>query len=108
MLPQLRISARQLLVGSKTNVRETLVRRVVQEAQNQMRSEIFDRFDRVLVFNRLSYEVQIDVGPGFHADERRPPRRVVDRRGRIANRCERNVSVPNRGRQARDRNMIGR
>jgi ATP-dependent Clp protease ATP-binding subunit ClpA len=51
-----------LLVGSKTNVRETLVRRVVQEAQSQMRPEIFDRFDRVLVFNRLSYEVQIDVG----------------------------------------------
>jgi ATP-dependent Clp protease ATP-binding subunit ClpA len=51
-----------LLIGSKTNVRETLMRRVVQEAQNQMRPEIFDRFDRVLVFNRLSYEVQIDVG----------------------------------------------
>jgi ATP-dependent Clp protease ATP-binding subunit ClpA len=34
----------------------------LQEAQNQMRPEIFDRFDRVLVFNRLSYEVQIDVG----------------------------------------------
>ena len=50
-----------LLIGSKTNVRETLVRRVTQEAQNQMRPEIFDRFDRVLVFNRLSYEVQIDV-----------------------------------------------
>ena len=51
-----------LLVGSKTNVRETLVRRVIQEAQSQMRPEIFDRFDRVLVFNRLSYEVQIEVG----------------------------------------------
>jgi ATP-dependent Clp protease ATP-binding subunit ClpB len=50
-----------LLIGSKTNVRETLVRRVIQEAQSQMRPEIFDRFDRVLVFNRLSYEVQIDV-----------------------------------------------
>jgi ATP-dependent Clp protease ATP-binding subunit ClpA len=50
-----------LLIGSKTNVRETLVRRVLQEAQNQMRPEILDRFDRVLVFNRLSYEVQIDV-----------------------------------------------
>lgn len=51
-----------LLIGSKTNVRETLVRRVIQEAQSQMRPEIFDRFDRVLVFNRLSYAVQIDVG----------------------------------------------
>jgi ATP-dependent Clp protease ATP-binding subunit ClpA len=50
-----------LLIGSKTNVRETLVRRVTQEVQSQMRPEIFDRFDRVLVFNRLSYEVQIDV-----------------------------------------------
>ena len=50
-----------LLIGSKTNVRETLVRRVIQEAQSQMRPEIFDRFDRVLVFNRLSYEMQIDV-----------------------------------------------
>ncbi|MBV8102312.1 MAG: ATP-dependent Clp protease ATP-binding subunit, partial [Verrucomicrobia bacterium] len=51
-----------LLVGSKTNIRETLVRRVIQEARDQMRPEIFDRFDRVLVFNRLSYEVQIEVG----------------------------------------------
>ncbi len=51
-----------LLVGSKTNVRETLVRRVIGEARDQMRPEIFDRFDRVLVFNRLSYEVQIEVG----------------------------------------------
>jgi ATP-dependent Clp protease ATP-binding subunit ClpB len=51
-----------LLVGLKTNVRETLVRRVIQEARDQMRREIFDRFDRVLVFNRLSYEVQIEVG----------------------------------------------
>src|ERR1700747_3180249 len=51
-----------LLVGSKTNVRETLVRRGIQEARDQMRPEIFDRFDRVLVFNRLSYEVQIEVG----------------------------------------------
>jgi ATP-dependent Clp protease ATP-binding subunit ClpA len=39
-----------LLIGSKTNVRETLVRRVLQEARDQMRPEIFDRFDRVLVF----------------------------------------------------------
>jgi ATP-dependent Clp protease ATP-binding subunit ClpB len=51
-----------LLVGSKTNLRETLVRRVIQDARDQMRPEIFDRFDRVLVFNRLSYEVQIEVG----------------------------------------------
>src|ERR1700757_5542943 len=51
-----------LLIGSKTNVRETLVRRVIQEARDQMRPEIFDRFDRVLVFNRLSYDVQIEVG----------------------------------------------
>ena len=50
-----------LLVGSRTNVRETLVRRVTQEVQSQMRPEIFDRFDRILVFNRLSYEVQIEV-----------------------------------------------
>src|SRR5258708_26398357 len=51
-----------LLVGSKTNVRETLVRLVVEEALHQIRPEIFDRFDRVLVFNRLSYGVQIEVG----------------------------------------------
>ena len=51
-----------LLVGSRTNVRETLVRRVTQEAQSQMRPEIFDRFDRVLVFSRLSYKVQVEVG----------------------------------------------
>jgi ATP-dependent Clp protease ATP-binding subunit ClpA len=51
-----------LLIGSKTNVRETLIRRVTDEAQSQMRPEIYDRFDRVLVFNRLSYEVQIEVG----------------------------------------------
>ena len=30
-----------LLVGSKTNIRETLVRRVIQEARDQMRPEIF-------------------------------------------------------------------
>jgi ATP-dependent Clp protease ATP-binding subunit ClpA len=35
---------------------------VTDEAQSQMRPEIYDRFDRVLVFNRLSYEVQIEVG----------------------------------------------
>src|SRR5258708_9591874 len=46
-----------LLVGSKTNVRETLVRRVIQEARDQMRPKIFDRFDRVLLFTRLSYAV---------------------------------------------------
>src|ERR1700736_5457130 len=51
-----------LLVGSKTDVRETLVRRVIQEARDQMRPETFDRFDRVLAFNRLSYDVQIEVG----------------------------------------------
>src|SRR6266403_1368386 len=51
-----------LLVGSKTNVRETVVRRVIQAVRDQMRPEIFDRFDRVLVFNRLSYDVQVEVG----------------------------------------------
>jgi ATP-dependent Clp protease ATP-binding subunit ClpA len=50
-----------LLVSARTNVRETLVRRVIDEAQSQMRPEIYDRFDRVAVFNRLPYEVQIDV-----------------------------------------------
>jgi ATP-dependent Clp protease ATP-binding subunit ClpA len=62
MLPPLRNIGSPLLVGSKTNVRETLVHRVIEEARYQMRPEIFDRFDRVLVFNRLSYEVQIGVG----------------------------------------------
>jgi ATP-dependent Clp protease ATP-binding subunit ClpA len=32
-----------------------------QDARDPMRPEIFDWFDRVLVFNRLSYEVQIEV-----------------------------------------------
>jgi ATP-dependent Clp protease ATP-binding subunit ClpC len=50
-----------LLVASKTNVRETLARRATQEAQALMRPEIYDRFDKVLVFNRLSYAVQVAV-----------------------------------------------
>jgi len=50
-----------MLIGSKTTVRETLVRRVTQEASSQMRPEILDRMDRIVVFNRLPYEVQIEV-----------------------------------------------
>ena len=50
-----------MLMHSKTNNRETIVRRVEDEAKGQMRPEIFARFNPVLVFNRLDYEAQVAI-----------------------------------------------
>ena len=47
----------EMLMESRTLDRETLVRRTVQAATQDMRPEIYARFDAVCVFNRLSDEV---------------------------------------------------
>jgi ATP-dependent Clp protease ATP-binding subunit ClpC len=47
----------EMLMESRTRQRETLVRRTVQAATQDMRPEIYARFDAVCVFNRLSDEV---------------------------------------------------
>ena len=47
----------EMLMESRTRDRETLVRRTVQAATQDMRPEIYARFDEVCVFNRLSDEV---------------------------------------------------
>ena len=47
----------EMLMESRTRDRETLVRRTVQAATQDMRPEIYARFDAVCVFNRLSDEV---------------------------------------------------
>ena len=46
---------------SRTHDRETLVRRTVQAATQDMRPEIYARFDAVCVFNRLSDEVLEEI-----------------------------------------------
>jgi ATP-dependent Clp protease ATP-binding subunit ClpA len=46
-----------MLMESWTRDRETLVRRTVQAATQDMRPEIYARFDAVCVFNRLGDEV---------------------------------------------------
>jgi ATP-dependent Clp protease ATP-binding subunit ClpA len=47
----------EMLMESRTRDRETLVRRTVQAATQDMRPEIYARFDEVCVFNRLNDEV---------------------------------------------------
>ena len=47
----------EMLLESRTRDRETLVRRTVQAATQDMRPEIYARFDEVCVFNRLGDEV---------------------------------------------------
>jgi ATP-dependent Clp protease ATP-binding subunit ClpA len=47
----------EMLMESRTRDRETLVRRTVQAATQDMRPEIYARFDEVCVFNRLSDDV---------------------------------------------------
>lgn len=51
----------KMLMHSRTNNRETIVRRVEDEAKGQMRPEIFARFNPVLVFNRLDFEAQTRI-----------------------------------------------
>jgi ATP-dependent Clp protease ATP-binding subunit ClpC len=50
-----------MLMESRTRDRETLVRRTVQAATQDMRPEIYARFDAVCVFNRLSDEVLEEI-----------------------------------------------
>ena len=47
----------EMLMESRTRDRETLVRRTIQAATQDMRPEIYARFDAVCVFNRLGDEV---------------------------------------------------
>ena len=51
----------EMLMESRTRDRETLVRRTVQAATQDMRPEIYARFDAVCVFNRLSDEVLEEI-----------------------------------------------
>jgi ATP-dependent Clp protease ATP-binding subunit ClpA len=51
----------EMLMESRTRDRETLVRRTVQAAIQDMRPEIYARFDAVCVFNRLSDEVLEEI-----------------------------------------------
>ena len=57
----------EMLMESRTRDRETLVRRTVQAATQDMRPEIYARFDEVCVFNRLSEEVLREVAK-LHLD----------------------------------------
>ena len=47
----------EMLMESRTRDRETLVRRTLQAAMQDLRPEIYARFDEVCVFNRLSDDV---------------------------------------------------
>jgi ATP-dependent Clp protease ATP-binding subunit ClpA len=51
----------EMLMESRTRDRETLVRRTVQAATQDMRPEIYARFDVVSVFNRLNDEVLEEI-----------------------------------------------
>ena len=51
----------EMLMESRTRDRETLVRRTVQVATQDMRPEIYARFDVVSVFNRLNDEVLEEI-----------------------------------------------
>ena len=57
----------EMLMESRTRDRETLVRRTVQAATQDMRPEIYARFDEVCVFNRLSDEVLEEIAK-LHLD----------------------------------------
>jgi ATP-dependent Clp protease ATP-binding subunit ClpA len=51
----------EMLMESRTRDRETLVRRTIQAATQDMRPEIYARFDKVCVFNRLIDDVVIEI-----------------------------------------------
>jgi ATP-dependent Clp protease ATP-binding subunit ClpC len=57
----------EMLMESRTRDRETLVRRTVQAATQDMRPEIYARFDEVCVFNRLNDEVLEEIAK-LHLD----------------------------------------
>jgi ATP-dependent Clp protease ATP-binding subunit ClpA len=57
----------EMLMESRTRDRETLVRRTVQAATQDLRPEIYARFDEVCVFNRLGDEVLEEIAK-LHLD----------------------------------------
>jgi ATP-dependent Clp protease ATP-binding subunit ClpC len=57
----------EMLMESRTRDRETLVRRTIQAATQDMRPEIYARFNLVAVFNRLTDDVVTEIGK-LHLD----------------------------------------
>jgi ATP-dependent Clp protease ATP-binding subunit ClpB len=53
--------AASAMLNARHSVRATLVRFVEAQAQAQLRPEIFARFQAVCVFDRLEYEVQLQI-----------------------------------------------
>ncbi len=53
--------AASAMLEARHSVRSTLVRFVESQAQAQLRPEIFARFQSVCVFDRLEYEVQLQI-----------------------------------------------
>src|SRR5258707_1833438 len=51
----------EMLMESRTRDRETLVRRTIQAATQDMRPEIYARFNKVCVFNRLTDDVVTEI-----------------------------------------------
>jgi ATP-dependent Clp protease ATP-binding subunit ClpA len=51
----------EMLMESRTRDRETLVRRTIQAATQDMRPEIYARFNKVCVFNRLADDVVTEI-----------------------------------------------
>ena len=53
--------AASAMLNARHSVRSTLVRFVESQAQAQLRPEVFARFQTVNVFDRLEYEVQLEI-----------------------------------------------
>lgn len=53
--------AASAILNARHSVRSTLVRFVESQAQAQLRPEVFARFQTVSVFDRLEYEVQLEI-----------------------------------------------
>jgi ATP-dependent Clp protease ATP-binding subunit ClpA len=58
----------RMLMESRTNDRETLVRRTLAAGTNEMRPETFARFDLHCVFNKLDYAILNKIGE-LHLDK---------------------------------------
>jgi len=52
----------RMLMESRSNDRETVVRRTLRAGRNEMRPEIFARFDLPCVFNKLDYQSLNKIG----------------------------------------------
>ena len=52
----------RMLIESRSNDRETVVRRTLRAGRNEMRPEIFARFDLPCVFNKLDYQILNKIG----------------------------------------------